>query len=153
MSNQEVSYWDSIEAAFDRVSIYDGYKKFCKQMKHEPDHVRHLLCVHWTDSEISNGGYSQYFYNPIGMLALDAVNGYLAIGPNDLAGLMTKAIGRLGAAKFPADRKKRIKILETKGLESDGFRDLEEVYYRASENPDLGECMNRYAYSASQANA
>lgn len=139
-----VDYWDVIEADFERVDIYHGRRRFLSQVVPLAPHIRHLLCVHWCDSEVCNGGFWQLHFNSTGVLLPEATAGFRAIGRPDLASLAERAHERLGTS-FSGSRwirQRRLRRLVHKEL---GFDDLDEAYYEACDQNDLRESMNKYA--------
>ncbi|WP_164468170.1 DMP19 family protein [Caulobacter vibrioides] len=46
-----------------------------------PTPSKHLLATHWLQSEVHNGGFSQFFSNSTGVLAPEAVAG--SSGPSE----------------------------------------------------------------------
>lgn len=106
----EENYWIYIENAYDKVSIYDGPKKFANDIKHFPDSVIDLLAAHWFLSEVQNGGIMQFYTNPTGVLAPEVVKGFKRIGLLDVSVLVEKSIKVFGN-KYPRKRKSRVKKL------------------------------------------
>ncbi len=90
------NYWDVIEEAFDMVDHCDGVRKYLKQIKHCPPHIRHLYAAHWCHYEIFNGGIDQLFQNPGGMVAPEGVVGLIAIGMPKSAAVLQRAMSRFG---------------------------------------------------------
>jgi len=142
-------YWTLIEPAYDRVDIYGTPKHFLKGLAQEAEPVRLLLCVHWCDSEVCNGGYAQFFENATGVLAPEAVEGYRAVGRPDLAKLLDEAMKLLTKGKYPRVRKKRQKLLAAHGKAGTSFEDLEDMYYEAKDGtatlPGLYPAMDAFA--------
>jgi hypothetical protein len=56
------------------------------------DGFRAVYSTWWAEAEINNGGFNQYFWNPSGAFASDAVAGFDRIGLPTLARLMERAI-------------------------------------------------------------
>ena len=63
-----------------------------------------ILAVHWTMSEVVNGGLEQYFSNSTGILAPEAVLGFQRIGKSELAAALQKAMALLGEPYCRASR-------------------------------------------------
>ena len=104
------SYWDFVEQAFETVSIYEGEKAWLSGLRKYPEWVGDLLAVHWTMSEVENGGFRQYFHNSTGVVGPEAVRGFKRIGLPEAAKLVEKAMLYLGPI-YPRNRKKRQRIL------------------------------------------
>jgi hypothetical protein len=106
----KTNYWDQIEQAFDEVDIYETYDVFKQGAAKFPEWKIDILAVHWTMSEISNGGVEQFFSNSTGILAPEAVLGLKRIGKIDLADTLQSAMQLLGEP-YPRDREERAKRL------------------------------------------
>lgn len=123
--SDEFNYWTLIEQAYDSVSIYDGPSIFRRDFDSHPAHVQHLLAAHWFNSEFCNGGFHQFFYNPTGVLAPEAVAGLRAIGMHRVSEVLTSAMNRLGPS-YPRDRDARISIVGESPAEGMSFEELDE---------------------------
>lgn len=139
-------YWPLIESDFNRVSIYDGPDRFLADIKNTPEWRAHLLAAHWCDSEVCNGGFDQFFFNPTGVLAPEALQGYRAVGRDDLADLLQQAMARLRRPEYPRDRTARQRALKG-GLfrKQPDFENLDTRYYALNRDPDFYESLNTYA--------
>jgi len=113
------SYWDFVEAAFEAVSIYDGEKAWLSGLKKYSEWIGDLLAVHWTMSEVENGGFHQFFLNSTGVVGPEAVRGFRRIGLPDAAKLVEKAMLCLGP-EYPRDRRKRQRLLAGKSKREGG---------------------------------
>jgi hypothetical protein len=102
----KTNYWDQIEQAFEEIDIYETYEVFKEGASKYPEWKIDLLAVHWTMSEIANGGLEQYFSNSTGILAPEAVLGFQRIGKPKLAAAFQKAMALLGDP-YPRERKER----------------------------------------------
>lgn len=102
--------WQVIGSSMDEISIYDPPASFLKQFRRAPEVVGHLLATHWCNSEISNGGILQFFHNSTGVLAPEALAGYRALGLKDVAGILAKAMQKLGPS-YPRARSQRWKAM------------------------------------------
>ncbi|MFN3806191.1 DUF4375 domain-containing protein [Asticcacaulis sp.] len=112
-------YWRLIEPYWENVSIYDGYDVFRKAFDTLPESSQHLFAAHWAQSEIYNGGFDQFFDNSTGVLALEATEGFKALGMPKIAALLKHSVDRLGET-YPHDREERQEKLESL---SEGFED------------------------------
>lgn len=145
----EFDYYDLISDAFDTIDIYEGRRSFKRQIAKWPPHIRHLVAVHWCDSEISNGGLWQLFWNSTGVLVPEALDGYRAIGREDLATVVESSLQRLGTKKA-ASRSSRQRKLNRLKKEGQDLNDLDDVYFAAKEDRELLESMNAYAKEHAQ---
>jgi hypothetical protein len=102
----KTNYWDQIEKAFNEVDIYETHEVFKQSASKFPEWQIDLLAVHWTMSEVANGGLEQYFENSTGILAPEAVIGFQHLGRSDLAAALQKAMALLGEP-YPRERDAR----------------------------------------------
>jgi hypothetical protein len=106
----KVNYWEQIEEAFEKVEIYESYDEFKRSAAMYPEWKIDILAVHWTMSEIANGGLEQCFSNSTGILAPEAVLGFERIGKPELANHLRKAMTLLGET-YPREREDRVERL------------------------------------------
>lgn len=99
-------YWDHIRQAYEEVSIYDGADDFVAAFQQLPDYVGDLLAAHWILSEVSNGGLLQFFLNPTGVLAPEAVQGFERMGLPEVARLVRDAMVYFGPT-YPREMEER----------------------------------------------
>lgn len=149
-----MDYWDFIEQAHNDVDIYSGPESFFQGFSVLPKPVQHLLAANWCWSEVNNGGLDQFFVNPTGVLAPEAVIGFRAIGLPEAADAVAAAMAMFGPV-YPRDREERDAILETMPhhrTESkfggvfrhvDAFDDLDTRFFSATEN--FAEVADAYA--------
>jgi hypothetical protein len=93
------------------VSIYDGPDTFLQQYNASPEPSRILFATHWTQSEVLNGGFGQYFSNSTGVLAPEAVVAFRALGMPQAAAILEQAMAFFDFP-YPRDRGQREDALE-----------------------------------------
>ncbi len=113
-----------IALAFMTVQMY------LQEFKAIPEPSRHLLAAHWCQSEVSNGGFDQFFFNSTGVLAPEAGDGFRAIGLHGVASVVQHAMDLL-AADYPRDRATRHEMLDALQAlsESKAFDLLDEEFF------------------------
>lgn len=125
-------YWKKLEPIADSVSIYDGPEIFLQQFSTIPTALGNLLAAHWCHSEITNGGFFQFFHNSTGVLAPEAAEAFKALGLDGCARVIEKAMAYLGMP-YPREREKRLTILAgTKSDREPGkdlFQELDNEFY------------------------
>ena len=104
-------YFRVIEPHLERVSIYEGAEVFLRELAKTPERARHLLTAHWCVSEVSNGGFQQFFAGAAGVMGPESVVGLRALGLNDNAVLLEQAMAILGA-KYPREMARRNQLLK-----------------------------------------
>jgi Domain of unknown function (DUF4375) len=102
-------WWDVIERVYDEL-----------QTPYEPDPrlgrltpgQRALYALHWTRSEVENGGFHQYLQNPTGMLANEAVRGADLIEAREFADVLRDLVALFPAGTLLEAQDDRIAFLE-----------------------------------------
>ncbi len=144
------SYWKFVEPIWDTVSIYDGGNIFLEQFNQATKKQKTLFASHWTQSEIMNGGLGQFFSNPTGVLAPEAVEAFKEIGMPICSKTITKAMEFFGE-KYPREREIREEIFENyyknNGEESIPLEELEDIMATEleGENGGFEQAANKYA--------
>lgn len=57
-----------------------------------PDSFRRFFATWWLEAEVNNGGFNQYFWNPYGYWAEDAITAFEAYGADEYAEVTKKAV-------------------------------------------------------------
>lgn len=147
-------YWKAIEPIWKKISIYDGGDVFLKQFGAVRPELGHLFAAHWCKSEIDNGGFHQFFYNPTGVLAPEAAEGFQAIGLSDTAELIREAIKSFGSP-YPREQEVRMAFLDAITGNSrakwDPFYKLDNRFYDSLNQPgktSIGEAGMRFYIAA-----
>src|SRR5271170_7900760 len=89
-------YWDVIEPIWDDIDI-DSAESFQQTFQNVPRELGLLYAAHFCQSEVCNGGFTQFFWNSTGVLAPEAVKGFEAISQPQLANVLSQAMALLGA--------------------------------------------------------
>lgn len=85
----EYVMWDVIERMYDELETpYDPDPR----LEEATPGQRALYALHWTRSEVENGGFHQFFYNPTGMLGDEALAGAERIGAAEIAVVIREAL-------------------------------------------------------------
>jgi Domain of unknown function (DUF4375) len=96
-----------------------------------------IIYATWgVEAEVNNGGFNQYFWNPTGQFAAEAVEGFRAIGAPAHAALVSRAI--------EVERKEhdRLEALKARGTlqafsesyEANPLNELDDEFYRLAED-------------------
>lgn len=135
------SYWAVVEPHWDRVSIYDGGDQFLRDYEQTPEDARNLLCAHWCQSEVRNGGLNQFFHNSTGVLAPEAALGYEAIGLPLLGSVVRRAMVFF-SSPYPREREERQELLDSyehaHPLAWDPFEKLDDEFFDLLKNEGGG---------------
>ena len=141
-------YWQMIEPFWESISIYDGPKIFLSQFRKVTPQVGNLFAAHWLYSEVCNGGFHQFFSNPTGILAPEAVEGFRAIGLDDCAAVIEEAIQFFGKG-YPREQEERSEILDSiEGSEEEEwnpFFKLDDRFYKLVEGDRFLKAADEYA--------
>lgn len=89
------------------------------------------LALAWLDGEVNNGGFSQYYFNSSGDLAVRAATAARSTGSVELAGLIEKANSLFGKEGPNPDRDKRMDQLSK--IDEKALEDLADRYYESNE--------------------
>ncbi|MCA9457705.1 MAG: DUF4375 domain-containing protein [Nitrospira sp.] len=133
MSEPGLVYWRVLEPIWDQVSIYNGADTFLTGFTQLSEIQQHLFAAHWCQSEVRNGGFHQFFSNPTGVLAPEAVRAFAVIGLVEAAEVLTRAL-RFFGAHYPRDQSVRLLMLRSlvgqQRSEWDPFYALDPEFYR-----------------------
>ena len=158
-------YWSVINPYWDAIEI-DSAESFDRTFKTVPRNVGLLYAAHFCQSEVCNGGFTQFFWNSTGVLAPEAVEGFATIGQPKLGGVIEKAMLMLG---LPYVRDRTVRWAAMERLHGDwqrtslerprmkrvtSFEPLEQEFYALlrSEAGGFEEAADRYAESISATN-
>ena len=148
MGNSHASYWEALEPVWEVVDIYGRPERFIGTYSEVPRKIGHLLAAHWCQSEVCNGGFHQFFCNSTGVLAPEALEGFLAIGMIEWAALLETAMSTFGRI-YPRDRDERCNLLPQAATgqrreQWDPFRELDAKFYLA-QHPTWEQAADAYA--------
>lgn len=93
------------------VNIYDGPEIFLHTFSQVPRAVGLLYATAFCQVEVCNGGLHQFFGNSTGILAPEAVEGFMAIGQPGIAEIVSKAMAMF-PSPYPRDWRTRIAALD-----------------------------------------
>lgn len=112
--HQPPAYWALVEPVWDSIDIYGGPDAFLRQYAAvRPIEAAHLFAAHWCQSEVCNGGFAQFFYNPTGVLAPEALEAFRLIGLHEWADSLQEAMRPFGTP-YPRDNAARQHVLDQK---------------------------------------
>src|SRR5712691_6959873 len=86
----------AVQKGADVINIYDGPDAFLKTFAQVRREVGLLYATAFCQFEVCNGGFSQFFGNSTGVLAPEAVEGFIAIGQPQIADIVRRAMAKLG---------------------------------------------------------
>lgn len=110
---------------------------------------RALYALHWLWSEVSNGGFHQYLWNPTGRLFSEALQGARRLGASTYAELAAEAAATVfGSTAVPQDQPSRQRALDTLTDEQRGRLDaLDDRFYALLDEHPLGALLARYVHA------
>jgi hypothetical protein len=106
MPKQIESYWEIIEPFFEAITAGDSPEIYMASIGKLPRPVVLLYATHMCLAEVHNGGLLQFFWNSGGIMAPEAIEGFLAMRMPKLASLIGRAASPLGDP-YPRDRDDR----------------------------------------------
>jgi hypothetical protein len=89
-------YWSLIDPIWDKIYI-DSPETFAQTFGEVSRGAGLLYAAHFCQSEVCNGGFTQFFWNSTGVLAPEAVEGFIAIGQPQVAEIVQHAMNMLGS--------------------------------------------------------
>jgi hypothetical protein len=95
--------WRVIAPAYEAVSLSDGPDALARDLASLTPGQRALLAMHWCVAETLNGGFDQFFTNPSGLLADEAIVGFERLGVPELGGILRAAREILATRPAEAD--------------------------------------------------
>jgi hypothetical protein len=126
-------YWKVLEPFWTCVSIYDGPDVFQEQFSLLPPRIAVLFAARWLHSEVRNGGFHQFFYNPTGVLAPESFLAFNKLKLDDAAEVIREAMGFF-ETPYPRDQEQRCVVLDSipgkNRDEYDPFVQLDKRYYK-----------------------
>jgi len=97
---------------------------------------RAAYALTWTESEVSNGGFEQYFWNSTGMLLDDAILGARLIGAKDVEDVLRDASALFPAGRVPKSRLARQSMLDAFPSENNAeLGRLDDRFFTLLEHP------------------
>ena len=136
-----------IESVWDKIERSKSPEVFLQTFAAVPREGGLLYAVWLCDDEVCNGGFQQFFDNSAGVLAPEAIEGFMAIGQPRLAELVTAAVETLSC---PDVRDFRARWAALERLPEDAFRELEEKFYdlRDVDGGGFEHAIEQYAKAA-----
>ena len=96
--------WRVIAPAYQAVSLGDGPDALARDLQSLTPGQRAILAMHWCVAETLNGGFDQFFTNPSGLLADEALIGFERLGVPQAASILRTARAILASRPPEADR-------------------------------------------------
>lgn len=87
---------------------------------------RYVWAVLWYDSEVCNGGHSQFYSNSTGMIWRDALAGLMAVPLSEGFDILNESVRRMGGSPSFDLTERNIQL----DAMNDSFDDLDDRYYR-----------------------
>ena len=136
-------YWDVVGALWDVIDIYEGPGGFRQTYNSVPRESGLMFAAHFCQSDVCSGGFEQFFWNPTGVLAPEAVEAFGEIGLPRLAAVIESAMDLLGPP-YPRNRDERKSRLSQ--VPEGAFDDLDESFFALikSEEGGFKAAANRY---------
>lgn len=88
------------EGHFDRIMAYiekhvgqiTSYENTIERLRAHPPGFRRALCIYFSDADIDNGGFKQYYHNGFGCMTMSAIEGYERLGAGRMAQIMKSSL-------------------------------------------------------------
>jgi hypothetical protein len=95
-----------IMANLTKVINTKGPDDYVSTISNVPRHIVLIYAIHMCVCEVNNGGFLQLFWNSIGVLVPEAIEGFKTIGMPSMAAILREAAQPLGDP-YPRDRDER----------------------------------------------
>jgi hypothetical protein len=136
----------AVQKGIEVINIYDGPEVFLETFGQVPREIGLLYAAAFCQVEVCNGGFGQFFGNSTGVLAPEAVEGFVAIGQPQIAEIVREAMAQFGSP-YPRERGIREDALAL--LPKNSFDGLEQRFYALThaEGGGVSPASERYAVS------
>jgi hypothetical protein len=118
-----------IEPLWWSVSIYDGEEIYKNDLQKFSNQQKYIFAIMWYQSEVNNGGHSQFYTNSTGIVWEDAMNGFKEIGLIDAYDIIKESVDRFDGHP-DKDRNIRNNQMDKLDLE---FDDLDSKFYKIND--------------------
>ncbi|MEX0971347.1 MAG: DUF4375 domain-containing protein [Paracoccaceae bacterium] len=108
---KQPNYADIYAPYYDQLDPYHGPEAWAASKAGVPQPALDLYALHWAFSEVTAGGFSQFFNGATGILAPEARDGFRAIGMADVATVIQAAMDKLGTP-FPLELEARRDLIK-----------------------------------------
>lgn len=85
-------YWELIAPLCADLRFSEMPEEFLIKFQRLRAEVGHLFAATWCKSEVCNGGFQQFFSNPTGVLAPEALDAFRAMGLVELVRILKEAM-------------------------------------------------------------
>lgn len=92
MAERQTNAWERIDAYLERACVEEGVPDWPTALAARPPGYLRAASMWWTDAEVNNGGFSQYFLNSTNETVWHAIAGYDRIGQTRMAGILQSAV-------------------------------------------------------------
>jgi hypothetical protein len=146
-------YWKLVDPVWDHLVQWDSPAEFLSAFSSTEVSARTLFAAHWLYSEVSNGGFHQFYWNSTGVLAPEAASAYEAIGMPRTANTVRQSMSWF-PAPYPRERQTRLDLLneydEIHPSNGGPFRSLDDAFYEAAESENGGFVNAANAFASAQ---
>jgi hypothetical protein len=126
-----IDYWPIVEPMGARVDFCHTPKQYEASREDLPLEQVLVFAAHTVLAEVHEDGFVPLFWNPVGILVPEAIEGLVLLGMPQTAAVLNEAAFRLGAP-YPRDRNERRDALLAR---SGGAESLADRIFRTDEDP------------------
>jgi hypothetical protein len=128
MSGPDAAYWAVVKPMFGKIDTGSSPENYLSSIAKLPRSEVRLFAAHVFLAEIYNGGFLQFFWNCAGVVAPEAIEGFMAVQMPEMAALVNETVAMLGEP-YPRDRDDRWDALlnSSKCREGDFMRLFKEL--------------------------
>lgn len=71
---------------------FSSYDDTIDKLRDHPSGYRRALSIYFSDADIDNGGFHQYYHNGFGCMTMSAIEGYERLGASQMVNIMKSAL-------------------------------------------------------------
>lgn len=130
---EEIWAMDDTEALIEELYQHIGEKcQFGDNMTALSAPERVIFVIGLVETEVNNGGFSQFFFNSAGAFANEAADAFLAIGAGKTAAICKKAVSIFGGT-VPPDRDAREDLMDDNDEAGRILEECDDAYFACEE--------------------
>ncbi len=93
MGRRKGKHYPHIMDYIDRATDGHGdYGAIIQKLRNHPPGYRRTFCIYFSDADIDNGGFLQYYTNCFGCMTVSAIEGYERLGAKKMVAVMKSAL-------------------------------------------------------------
>jgi Domain of unknown function (DUF4375) len=120
------------------------YEQEAEELARMTPGQRALYTLNSATDEINNGGFSQYYWNSSGDLAMPAIDGVRLVGAKPYEQLIRGGAALFPDGRVPTQRARRQELVDSGDVPEGKFRALDARWFQAEEHLPLDDYLAAY---------